>query len=66
MPESEAKKRPGTSIRIDEDIVEILVKEQYRLRLEEGRKPTFSEVLRRLLKEDAIERHAAKRKPKRT
>jgi hypothetical protein len=64
MPESDAKKRPGTSIRIDEDIVEILVKEQYRLRLEEGRKPTFSEVLRRLLKEEALERHSPKRKAK--
>lgn len=64
MPETEHKKRPGTSIRIDDDIVEILVKEQYRLRLEEGRKPTFSEVLRRLLKEGAIERHAVKHKPK--
>jgi hypothetical protein len=64
MPGNDSTKRPGTSIRIDEDIVEVLVKEQYRLRLEEGRKPTFSEVLRRLLKAEALHPHAAKRSRK--
>lgn len=45
---ADAPARYGGTIRIEDDIMELLRDEQYRLRKKEGKKHSYSEILRRM------------------